>query len=145
MGVTRALAVGALAGTAATAAMSTWMVVAERVGVMRGQPPRKVVGRLAPVSDGAAADGLAVVSHLAYGAAAGAAFGAVPLSARVRPAAGVGYGLALWAVGYEGWLPVLGVLPAAHRDRRGRVVTMVVAHALYGAVLGVLSRGSSAG
>lgn len=145
MDAVRGLVRGALAGTAATAAMSGWMVLSERLGIMRGQPPRKAVDRLAPAEDRRTLDALAVVSHAAYGAAAGAAFGAAPLPARVRPAAGIAYGVLLWAVGYEGWMPALGVLPAAHRDQRGRVLTMIAAHAIYGGVLGALSRRSSAG
>ena len=54
---------------------------------------------------------------------------------------GVCFGLAVWAVSYQGWIPKLGILPAAHRDRPGRRRTMVVGHVLYGAVLGLVAKG----
>lgn len=55
-------------------------------------------------------------------------------------ATGAAFGLAVWAAGYEGWVPAMGVLPPAHRDKRSRALTMLAAHLVYGAVLGVASR-----
>jgi hypothetical protein len=43
-------------------------------------------------------------------------------------------------VSYEGWVPAAGIMPPAHRDRPSRSATMVVAHAVYGAVLGLWTR-----
>ena len=53
---------------------------------------------------------------------------------------GATYGFLVWAAGYEGWVPMLGILPPAHRDRRSRVATMMLAHLVYGSVLGRLLR-----
>lgn len=44
-----------------------------------------------------------------------------------------------WLVNYGGWIPVLGILPPPHRDRTDRQATMIVAHLVYGAVLGALA------
>lgn len=139
-GLVRRALRGAGAGLAATAAMSLWMTVLERAGVMPGQPPRMVVDRLLPVDDDATADALAALSHVGYGVASGALFGAVLAPRRSGPVVGACFGLALWAAGYEGWLPALQVLPPAHRDDRRRVGVMVGAHLIYGGVLGALAR-----
>jgi len=42
----------------------------------------------------------------------------------------------VWFVSYQGWVPALGLLPPAHRDRPGRPATMLIAHWVYGATLG---------
>lgn len=126
---------GAAAGVVAAAAMTALMVTAERIGMMRGQPPRKIVDRVAPPAGRRTRDVAALASHLAYGAAAGTVFAGATDERHDVTVLGLGFGLALWAAGYEGWVPAMGVLPPAHRDRRGRVGTMVAAHLLFGAVL----------
>ncbi len=132
--VTRALR-GLTSGVAATGVMTAFLIASERSGIMRGQPPRMVIDRFAGDADDRAKDGAALLSHFAYGAAAGAVFAVMLGRRRSSPGAGVTYGLVLWALGYEGWLPALGVLPPAHRDHRGRAVTMVIAHVIYGRAL----------
>ncbi|RIX28143.1 hypothetical protein [Amnibacterium setariae] len=128
--------VGAAAGLAGTAAMTGVLVAAERAGIMQGQPPRMLVDRALPSLDDAAADRVALVAHAAYGAGAGAVF-AVLVRRRASRALtrGVPFGLLVWVLSYEGWVPAAGVLPPAHRDLRGRAITMAVAHAVFGAAL----------
>jgi hypothetical protein len=126
---------GAAAGIVATAAMSACMIGLERAGVMPGQPPRMIVDRLAPELSERTADAVALTMHAAYGAAAGAVFAQVA-GGRRAPMLGAVYGFLVWAAGYEGWVPMLGVLPPAHRDRRSRAATMMLAHLVYGYVLG---------
>jgi hypothetical protein len=132
--VSRALR-GAAAGLAATAAMSSVMTASERVGVLRGQPPRLLVDRFAPALGDRGAGRAATMLHAVIGAGAGAVFAEL-VPRRRSPARGVLYGLVLWVIGYEGVVPALGVLPLAHRDDRGRVLTMLAAHVVFGAVLG---------
>jgi hypothetical protein len=131
---------GAASGLVATVPMSVLMAASEALGLLPDPPPPLIVRRLLPALDPRAVDLVTVVTHAAYGAAAGAAFAVLPL--RRGPLLGVGFGLAVWAAGYEGWVPLLGVLPPAHRDHRGRVLTMVAAHVVYGVTLGVLTRRS---
>ncbi|WP_375387231.1 DUF6789 family protein [uncultured Amnibacterium sp.] len=131
---------GALAGAVATAAMSVPMVASERCGGMPGQPPRRIVDHLAPALDDPAAHRAAVVVHLAIGVVAGAVLAGLPGPRGPAPRLGVAYALAVWALGYEGWIPALGALPPAHRDRGGRVATMLTAHVVFGLVLGGLAR-----
>lgn len=131
---------GCGAGAVATAAMSAWMAGWERLGVLPGQPPRMLVDEVLPVDDDASADAAAAVSHLTIGVAAGGLFGLLGAPRRGGALVGAGFGLALWVVGYEGWMPALRVLPPAHRDDRRRVGVMIGAHVVYGAVLGALAK-----
>ena len=138
-GMARAAAGGA-AGLVATAVMTALMAAAERVGLLPGPPPELIVARFLPKLGPDATRRIAVVLHLGYGVAAGAAFSFAVPHARRRRRTGLSYGLAMWVVGYEGWVPLLGVLPPAHRDRPGRVGTMIAAHAVYGTALARLLR-----
>ena len=136
-----ALTRGAAAGAVATAAMSALMLAAGRAGVMGRQPPEAIVRRAGALTAGEPrgrlADVLAAVAHLGFGAGTGAAYALLPRS--TRPVLrGVAVGEAVYAVSYAGWVPALGALPPADRDRRPRQLVMAAAHLVYGAVLGVL-------
>ena len=130
---------GAVAGLAATGAMSSVLWVAERAGALHGLPPRLIVDHLLPGLTDRSAARAATLLHLVIGASSGALLGGA-LRGRGR---GVPFGLLLWAIGYEGVVPVLGVLPPAHRDRPLRVATMIGAHVVYGSVLGRALRSAS--
>jgi hypothetical protein len=136
-----ALARGAAAGTAATAAMSGLMLAAGRAGLMGRQPPEAIVrqagARTAVEPRGRLADVLAVVAHLGFGAGTGAAYALLPRSRR-PVLRGVAVGEAVYAVSYAGWVPAFGALPRPGRDRPGRQAVMVAAHLVYGGVLGAL-------
>lgn len=144
----RAAAEGAGAGVVATAVMSIPIVAADKAGLMPEPPPEKIV------EDGLSAAGVkrqdrterqenaaATITHFAFGASCGVLFALLRRRLRL-PAppwmAGMPYGLAIWAVSYKGWVPALGILPPPERDGRARVGTMVVAHVLYGLVLGAV-------
>ena len=60
-------------------------------------------------------------------------------SAAIAASVGALYATGIWLVSYQGWVPALGIMPPASRDRRGRVATMLAAHWVYGAALGVLA------
>ena len=130
---------GAVAGTVATAAMSALMLaLRDRMGE---QPPDAIVKSAAHAvcarPTESEADGMAVVAHVGFGASVGAAYALLP---RVGPPAarGVATALAVYAASYQGWVPALGILPRATRDKPGRPRVMIAAHVVYGAVLGVL-------
>ena len=61
-------------------------------------------------------------------------------SSAIAALTGVLYATGIWLVSYQGWVPALGIMPPASGDRRGRVVTMLAAHWVYGAALGTLAR-----
>jgi hypothetical protein len=143
----RPLLAGAADGAAATLAMSGVMFAAKRAGWLGEMPPRRIsriaLGRR---RGGAlrdpANDVLGAAAHLAFGAAAGALF---ERSYRRRgrpglgPLAGAAFGAAVWLVSYAGWVPALGLMPPPRRDRPGRPTAMIVAHLVYGTVLGSLA------
>ena len=140
---------GTLGGIAATSVMSVPMLVAGRMGWMPQQPPERIVESALDATDveveqEGVKDTLTVASHYAFGVGCGVLF--TLLHDRLRPPGptilhGGCFGLAVWAVSYQGWIPKLGILPAAHRDRPGRRRTMVVGHVLYGSVLGLVASG----
>ena len=139
---------GSARGLVATAAMSVPMLVAGRAGVMGTLPPKRITEEAAESAGfeeaGETERNLAsTAAHLGFGASMGAIF--YLLRGRLRPpgpsvAHGLGYGLVVWAVSYKGWVPALGILPPPERDRPGRRRTNVLAHLVYGAVLGLLVR-----
>jgi hypothetical protein len=143
----RSAAVGAAAGAAATVPMSAVMWVSQRAGWMPVQPPRKVTEAALDAVDAhpseEAQEGLSVVSHFLFGAAAGTLFSVVTRGLP-RPASGVPagilYGVAVWFVSYQGWVPALKIMPPASEDRPARRITMVAAHLIFGATLAGLLR-----
>ncbi len=145
--VPRKLLTGALAGVAGTVVMSAFMAAAQRAGALGEPPPKKLVRRTInrlgfgtpkPVPLGVAT----AIAHLGFGASMGALFGVLPRASREpllpdSPAArGALFGLAVWATSYAGWIPKLGLMPSPENDRPGRPTSMVLAHLIYGAVLG---------
>jgi hypothetical protein len=136
------LLAGSLAGLGATVPMS----VAREVGRSRLPEPEHYplyptlvtdsLAEKAGVADELGDEGVslaAVLAHFGYGAASGAAYGPlrphIPLPLGLRGAA---FGLSLFAAGYLGWLPALGVLPPATRYPTGRRRLLMGVHLLWG-------------
>ncbi|WP_209323696.1 hypothetical protein [Brevibacterium renqingii] len=133
---------GAGKGIAATTAMSAVLAAAEVSGFVDRQPPRIIIEKILPDLSDSSVNFTASLAHVAYGTSAGVAYSTlVPLRWQNR-ATGVAFGAAIWALGYEGWLPALGILPPAHRDRPGRAVAVLAAHLVYGWRLGSGNRES---
>jgi glycine/D-amino acid oxidase-like deaminating enzyme/nitrite reductase/ring-hydroxylating ferredoxin subunit len=140
----RSTAVGAVGGAVATVAMSAAMVLEKKLGLMGQHPPKKIVRALRRRSGIAGTsrttDNVAtVLAHWGFGIATGALFGLLNRRSRgtVRASLlGAGYGAAVWAASYAGWIPALGIMPAPSRDRAGRPTSMVAAHLIFGSVLG---------
>lgn len=138
---------GALAGSAATLVMSAFMLLAQRHGAMSKLPPREITEAAVDAAGAGARtdertlDLLTAAAHIGFGAVAGSLFAVLrdalrlPLHAAVQ---GVAFATGVWTVSYMGWVPALGIMPPAHRDERGRPEAMVVAHWIYGAVLGFI-------
>jgi uncharacterized membrane protein YagU involved in acid resistance len=138
---------GAAAGALATLPMSAVMLAAQRIGALGEHPPEKVARRALAAANQEPSTtkekATAAAAHLAFGAAAGALYGMVSDERDEWPAAvakGVGFGLALYAFSYAGWMPALDIMPPPHRDRDDRQASMALAHVVYGAALGLLSR-----
>jgi hypothetical protein len=125
--------------------MSGLMLAARRAGLMGRMPPEKITSRaldrLGVHRSREEQDAVATAAHFAFGAGAGSLFGAARRVVPLPPVlVGLGYGAAIWFVSYRGWVPALGILPPPDRDRAGRPASMLAAHLVYGAALGLLTR-----
>ena len=137
-----------MAGVVATAVMTGFRVGAKKAGLMDRRPPHsEVVGRLRAITGhapwGRRAERTATIAHYAFGGIAGAVYGVVA-PRRARPAGGVAFAGALWAISYVGVFPRVGLMPSPTRDDTGRQVVTAVDHVVYGltldALLGIADR-----
>lgn len=148
---------GLAAGIVATGAMSAVMFAAQKSGLLGQMPPQKITDALLGSlgirrqTPEPARKALATLNHMAFGGACGALFGLAHevvrgrartssgFAARHAPLlAGLAYGTAIWAVAYAGWVPALGIMARPKHDRPGRPTSMVLAHWVFGGVLGKL-------
>jgi uncharacterized membrane protein YagU involved in acid resistance len=138
---------GGLAGAAATAVMSAAMLGAQRLGGIGRLPPHEIATetlRRAAIADdipAAQRRRFGWLTHLGFGTVAGALFALLrsrlPLPGSA-PAQGALYATLVWLTSYQGWIPILGLLPPATEDRPARQASMLGAHLVYGSVLGAL-------
>src|SRR5688500_16069391 len=139
---------GALAGLAATAPMSLAMKLMHEQLPREEQyplPPREIAEEVAEKAgvvehmDEGQRQAATWASHFAYGAACGALYGALSgEGADERPVlAGAGFGLAVWAGSYLGWLPAAGILAPATKHPARRNALMIAAHLVWGATAGL--------
>ena len=138
---------GSLAGLAATVPMSGFMLAAQRAGWLFQQAPERVTAESIEEASGhrprgSSLDALTAAAHLGFGLVAGALY-AVTLGKRRVPRVppglrGAAFGTVVWVSSYWGILPSLGIMPPPHRDERSRPLVMLVAHWIYGGLLGVL-------
>ena len=139
---------GALAGLAATGPMTLAMKLMHEQLPREERyplPPRQVTEGLAEKAgvnehlDEEEREAATWLSHFAYGAACGALYGAVA-GERLggHPVlAGVGFGFAVWAGSYLGWLPAAGIISPATEHPARRNALMIAAHVVWGATTGV--------
>lgn len=137
----------AVAGVMATVLMSVPIAVAHRLHLFTTPPPEEVSDQVAkstpllPDSTSFAFPVMWPISHLTYGAACGVVYGKVaPMLPRSVYGSGLLFGGAVWAVSYAGYLPALDLYPTPAEDRSSRVVTMILAHAVYGVTVAALIR-----
>ena len=76
---------------------------------------------------------IASLLHVGYGSSVGALTNMI----RSRPSRspicnGAVIGLAIWAAGYMGWLPLLGILPPPEKRPRRRTLAIIAAHLVWG-------------
>jgi uncharacterized protein YfiM (DUF2279 family) len=132
---------GACAGAIASVATGLVFLAARRTGTVMKVAPEEITET---ALDSAGVDAseptdnaIATVSHLAFGAAAGAGYALIQQHLRLRPAAGgLGFAGLLLVASYEGWVPAVGALPPLHEQTRGQRWTLVAGHVVYGIVLG---------
>jgi hypothetical protein len=150
----RSAAGGAAAGVAATAAMSAFMLLAGRLGLLAEQAPRSITLRVTQKATGRRPsaellDIATTANHVAVGAAWGLLYGSIVGRSAVRVPArlilGALYGAAIWAVMYAGLLPALRLMPPPQRDERRRPQVMIFGHLVFGVALALLLPNRSAG
>ena len=147
-GIITTIRSGAVAGFAATAPMTVAMELMHRRLPWWERyplPPSQIVSRLAKATglrkhmDRQEHLAVTIVSHFAYGAAAGAGYALVarplPLPAALK---GILFGLVVWTVSYLGWLPSVSILPSATEQPQRRNALMIAAHVVWGLVMGTL-------
>ena len=144
----RSVLAGSAAGCVATAPMTAVMEGVRRLLPPDQQdplPPRQITERAAQAVgvDDDLTEGQKEVAtaaaHFGFGASAGAAYGLVAPHLPFGPVGnGVGYGLAVWAGSYLGWLPATGLYKQPENEPAGRHLKMAVSHVVWGATLGVL-------
>ena len=140
---------GALAGFVATGPMTLAMKLRrsqlpapERYPL----PPREVTMEIAaeagvePYMDETQRWSATVAAHFGYGLAMGALYAPVAGKLPAHPALkGAGWGLAVWAGSYLGWLPALGLLSPATEHPPRRTALMIAAHVVWGATTGLIA------
>lgn len=136
---------GVSAGLLATFPMTAVMVAAQHLGLVGKAPPAKITDAVldkahvgAPPSERRL---LTALAHFGFGAASGAMYSALrPGRPSLGRAAveGIAFGTAVWGASYVGWVPALGIMPPPTRDRKDRQLSLVVAHWVFGAALGLM-------
>src|ERR671923_2157749 len=69
---------------------------------------------------------------LGYGMTAGAIYGALRPRAGNLLVDGTALGLGVWAVGYLGWLPALGLMPPVEQQETEQVAGPIAQHIIFG-------------
>ena len=139
---------GAAAGCAGAMAMSGVLLAAKRLGATPKVEPEAIVEAGLDAVDVDRSERhenvLASLAHLAYGAGMGSLYGLVQPYLRVPGwLSGPCFGGLIAVASYEGWVPAAGILPPLRHQRGGRRWQLLVAHGVYGAVLGRLAGSAS--
>lgn len=142
------LAAGLVGGAVGTLLMTRTMKLAPRLperlkppmprrdpGEVMVEKGERIVGPLSQEMHTRAAQGL----QWAYGMTAplglAALSGVLGLRSPGRTlAAGALVGALVWLIGYEGWLPAIGLTPPAHRVPLSKNASGLAAHVAYGAI-----------
>ena len=143
---TNLLVRGALAGLIATVPMTLFMLACHKrlpVSQRYPLPPSLITQRAfghyaVPLPVPMPNPLSTLAAHFAFGAVTGALFALAPAALRRHPATtGIGYGLAVWAGSYLGWVPGLQLMPPATRQPSSRNAMMIAAHVVWGTALGL--------
>lgn len=128
-----------LAGFAGTLLMTVVMIAGRALQLMWVLPPREITARaeerigIRQDLSQPEFDASWILAHLGYGSAGGVIYALVRRFLPSSPIlAGLTFGLALWAFGYLGIMPALGLYPWPADNSRTRRLTMIVAHAVFG-------------
>ena len=143
------LASGAIAGLTGTTVMTEAMFLAKKAGMVPGNLEPKEVTENVEETIGIrdylskrAFEASWVMLHFGYGSTSGVAYALLQsISCLDRPAlVGSSFGMFLWAVGYCGWLPLLGLYPPPAQVPKRKVVANILAHVTYGTMTAMAHR-----
>jgi uncharacterized membrane protein YagU involved in acid resistance len=141
MSATNRILLGALAGIAATCAMTAAARAMHRrlpAPERYPLPPREIVESGLPVATKRSLgehgrQTATIAAHVGYGAATGALYAlAAP---RGSILSGAAYGFMVWVVSYFGIMPRLRILRPAHDHPERRNALMIAAHLVWGSTL----------
>ncbi len=124
---------GAVAGLCATMAMTMAMRRLYALlppGQRYPLPPAEILASVCGSTDDRAHTSRTVLAHFLYGSLSGAIYPLVR-----NKLGGSGYGLAIWAASYLGWIPAAGILTPATKHRVSRNLLMLGAHVVWGTAL----------
>jgi len=142
------LAAGAVGGAVATAILTKAQPLSAKLP-KRFQPlsPKKdpgeflvshgerLIGRLSPKMHRRAVQSMPWVYGTSWPLGLAALSGLLRLRSPGRTiAAGAILGALVWAIGFEGWLPAVGLLPFAHRIPLKKHTSGLVSHVAYGTI-----------
>ena len=142
------LAAGAVGGLAATLFLTKATPLSRRLPArFRPSFPKKdpgdflvrkgerLIGALSPKMHSRAVQGMPWAYGLSWPLGLAALSGALRLRSAPRTlAAGALLGALVWVIGYEGWLPALGLAQPAHRLPLAKNAAGFVSHVAYGAI-----------
>jgi hypothetical protein len=132
----------AIRGVVAAMAMTGLRRITTGLGLLKETPPEEVAERGLPSLFSQVPpryrEEAIELAHWTYGAAAGAAFAALPDGVRRRSWSGPAYGLGIWLAYEVAVAPLLG-LRVAERTASERAM-VALDHVLYGAVVGAQPR-----
>ena len=138
------LLIGGIAGFVGTLAMTAAMRrLHRRLPAKERYPltPREIVDSAAAkvkALPNEAAKDITTAAHFAYGAAMGAAIGALNPDPSKRT--GAAAGVAVWLASYLGWIPAVGILEPATGHPRRRNALMIGVHLVWGAATAAAMR-----
>ncbi|AUX78601.1 hypothetical protein [Sinorhizobium fredii] len=124
---------GAVAGLCATMVMTMAMRRLYAMlppGERYPLPPSEILVSLCGSTNDRAHTTRTVLAHFLYGSLSGAIYPLVRSKLE-----GPGYGLAIWAASYLGWIPAAGILAPATEHPLSRNLLMLVAHVAWGTAL----------
>ncbi len=140
---------GVLPGLGATSVMTFFMLLGHHLGARSVQepvPPKRITERVARRVglrrhiDQDRLTALSIMAHFGYGSFFAVVYRMTVGRLTRQPAVGALFGLALWAAGYLGYLPRLGLYPSAGDRPKGRVAVVAGSHLVWGAALALFSR-----
>ncbi len=141
---------GAVAGLAGTTVMTGAMFLTKKAGMVPGKLEPKEIAENSEEKLGVrdylpepAFEASWVMLHFGYGTLSGVAYALAQKMALdlERPVlVGPLFGVLLWAFGYCGWLPVLGLYPPPTQVPKRKAAANILTHVVYGTATAVAHR-----